>query len=127
MDIETMAPVSLPCVMGTEVCSFKTKELEYEYANKQLGTHMKFAHGGGSGTSHAWETNRKSFLAPPLKQIRHQRLGRTLWQPGHSTGRNTIFRGKDSFASYMLVAQQTSKPACPGLQVASNLNKLGKI
>ena len=39
-----MAPVSLPCVMGVGVCSFKTMELEYEQANEQLGTHMKFAH-----------------------------------------------------------------------------------
>ena len=44
-----MAPVSLPCVMGTEVCSFKTMELEYEHANEQLGTHLKFAHNEGAG------------------------------------------------------------------------------
>ena len=47
-----MAPISLPCVMGAEVCKFKTTELEYEHANEQLGTHMRFAHGGGSGPPH---------------------------------------------------------------------------
>ena len=48
-----MAPVSLPCAMGTEVCSFKTMELEYEHANEQLGTHMKFAHNEGVGLPHS--------------------------------------------------------------------------
>ena len=62
-----MAPVSLPCVMGTEVCSFKTKELEYEYANEQLGTHMKFAHGGGSGTSHVERNKPEKFPRPSLE------------------------------------------------------------
>ena len=44
-----MAPVHLPCAMGTE-CSFTTMELEYEKANKQLVTHMQFAHRGGRTT-----------------------------------------------------------------------------
>ena len=44
-----MAPVSLPCVTGAEVCSFKTLELEYEHANEQLDKHIRITHEGGSG------------------------------------------------------------------------------
>ena len=62
-----MAPVSLPCVMGTEMCSFKTKELEYEYANEQLGMHMKFAHGGGNGTPHVERNKPEKFPRPSLE------------------------------------------------------------
>ena len=61
-----MAPVSLPCVMGT-ACSFKTVGLEYEYTNEQLGMHMKFAHGGGSGPSHGERNKPEKFPHPSLE------------------------------------------------------------
>ena len=60
-----MAPVSLPCVMGTVACSLKTKK--YEYPNERLGTHMKFAHGGGSGPSHGERNKPEKFPRPSLE------------------------------------------------------------
>ena len=62
-----MAPVSLPCVMGTEVCSFKTMELEYEQANEQLGTHMKFAHNEGVGLPHGEKNKPEKFPRPSIE------------------------------------------------------------
>ena len=62
-----MAPISLPCVMGAEVCKFKTTELEYEHANEQLGTHMRFAHGGGNEGSHVDRNKPEKFPRPSLE------------------------------------------------------------
>ena len=62
-----MAPISLPCVMGAEVCKFKTTELEYEHANEQLGTHMKFVHGGGSEPSHVGGNKPEKFPRPSIE------------------------------------------------------------
>ena len=74
----TMAPVSLPCVLGAEVCSFKTIELEFENSNTLLVEHGKLAHRGGACLLMSRETNQRSFLAHHWKQNLHQRLGRTL-------------------------------------------------
>ena len=63
----TMAPVSLPCVMGAAVCSFKTMELEYEQANEQLGTHMKFAHNEGAGQYSNEKNKPEKFPRPSLE------------------------------------------------------------
>ena len=62
-----MAPISLPCVMGAEVCTFKTMELEFEHANKLLDTHMRFAHEGGSGPSHVERNKPEKFPRPSLE------------------------------------------------------------
>ena len=124
----TMAPVSLPCVLGAEVCSFKTIELEFENSNTLLVEHGKLAHrGGGACLQMSRETNQRSFLAHHWKQTLRQRLGRTLQRLGHSIKKNITLRVNDSFASYTLVAPQTSRPACPGSHVASSLNKRRRI
>ena len=39
-----MAPIRLPCLMGSE-CEFQTVELEYDLAKPQLDGHMHYAHG----------------------------------------------------------------------------------
>ena len=62
-----MAPVSLPCVMGTDVCSFKTMELEYEHANEQLGRHLKFAHNEGLGPPHNEKNKSEKFPRPSIE------------------------------------------------------------
>ena len=62
-----MAPVSLPCVMGTDVCSFKTMELEYEHANEQLGRHLKFAHNEGLGPPHSEKNKPEKFPWPSIE------------------------------------------------------------
>ena len=62
-----MAPISLPCVIGKEVCSFKTLELEYEHANEQLDKHIRIAHEGGSGPSHVERNKPEKFPCPSLE------------------------------------------------------------
>ena len=62
-----MAPVSLPCVLGAEVCSFKTMELEFEHANTLLVEHGKLAHGGGSMPSHVERNRPEKFPRPTLE------------------------------------------------------------
>ena len=62
-----MAPVSLPCVMGTDTCNFKTTELDYEHANKQLESHMRFAHGNQGGTQHNDKNKPEKFPRPSIE------------------------------------------------------------
>ena len=56
-----MAPISLPCVVGKEVCSFKTLELEYEHAIDLLKMHVKITHEGGSGPPNVERNKPESF------------------------------------------------------------------
>ena len=53
--------------MGVGVCSFKTMELEYEQANEQLGTHMKFAHNEGVGQYSNEKNKPEKFPRPSLE------------------------------------------------------------
>ena len=65
-----MAPVSLPCVLGAEVCSFKTIELEFEQSNTLLGLlaeHGKLAHSGGSVPLHVERNKPEKFPRPSLE------------------------------------------------------------
>ena len=67
-----MAPVSLPCVTGAEVCSFKTLELEFEHYNTLLVQHLKLhqelrAHEGGSGPLNAERSKPEKFPRPNLE------------------------------------------------------------
>ena len=65
-----MAPVSLPCVLGAEVCSFKTIELESEHSNTLLGLlaeHGKLAHSGGSVPLHVERNKPEKFPRPSLE------------------------------------------------------------
>ena len=54
--------------MGTEICSFRTMELEYEHANEQLVTHMKFAHNEGPGLPHSEKNKPEKFPRPQIDQ-----------------------------------------------------------
>ena len=62
-----MAPISLPCVAGAEVCSFKTLELEYEHAIDLLKIHVKITHGGGNEGSHVERNKPEKFPRPSLE------------------------------------------------------------
>ena len=62
-----MAPVSLPCVMGAEVCSFKTLELEYKHAIDLLKMHIKITHEGGSGPPNVERNKPEKFPRPFLE------------------------------------------------------------
>ena len=61
-----MAPVSLTCTMGTD-CGFKTMELEFVQATTMLEMHMKYAHGGASGTSNGDRNKPEKFPRPTLE------------------------------------------------------------
>ena len=39
-----MAPVKLKCTFGDTNCNFETQELEFQFAEKLLESHLKFAH-----------------------------------------------------------------------------------
>ena len=41
---DIMAPVKLKCTFGDTNCNFETQELEFQFAEKLLESHLKFAH-----------------------------------------------------------------------------------
>ena len=62
-----MAPVSLPCLMGTATCNFKTTELDYEHANEQLKSYMRFPHSNQGGTLHNDKNKPEKFPRPLIE------------------------------------------------------------
>ena len=82
-------------MMGTEVCSFKTIELEYVQSNDQLGTHMKLAHNEGLGPPKNEKNKPEKFPRPSIEADSTTEIGKILRRPGISTRRNTISLGRD--------------------------------